>query len=88
MSKVDAKAVASPISIPFEEGMTVLDLVLQAGGLSPFASGNKALLHRKNAEGQVQSYTVRLQDILTKGKLQTNYPLAPSDVISVPERSF
>ena len=81
-------AVANPLSIPFEEGMTVLDLVLQAGGLSPFASGNKALLHRKNAEGQVQSYKLRLQDILTKGRLETNYPLAPSDVISVPERAF
>lgn len=81
-------AVASPLSIAFEEGMTVLDLVLQAGGLSPFASGNKALLHRKNAEGEVQSYKIRLQDILTKGRLDTNYPLAPSDVISVPERSF
>ncbi|NNC54432.1 MAG: sugar ABC transporter substrate-binding protein [Pseudomonadales bacterium] len=81
-------AVANPLSIPFEEGMTVLDLVLQAGGLSPFASGNKALLHRKNAAGELQSYKLRLQDILTKGRLETNYPLAPSDVISVPERAF
>jgi len=81
-------AVNSPLSIAFEEGMTVLDLVLQAGGLSPFASGNKALLHRKTAEGEMGAYKVRLQDILTKGKLETNYPLAPSDVISVPERSF
>lgn len=81
-------AVSNPLSIPFEEGMTVLDLVLQAGGLSPYASGNKARLLRKNAKGEVKSYSVRLNDILTKGKLGTNYPLAPSDVISVPERSF
>ncbi|MGB5325785.1 MAG: XrtA/PEP-CTERM system exopolysaccharide export protein [Pseudomonadales bacterium] len=81
-------AVQRPLSIAFEEGMTVLDLVLQAGGVSPFAAGNKAQLHRKNAKGVVKSYRVRLQDILTKGKLETNFPLAPSDVISVPERSF
>lgn len=81
-------AVNNPISIPYREGMTVLDLVLEAGGVSDFAAANKAILLRKNTEGVVQSYSLRLQDILSKGKLETNYPLAPSDVISVPERSF
>ncbi len=81
-------AVAAPRSLPFRDGMTVLDLVLEAGGLSEFAAANKTKLIRKNAEGATETYSIRLNDILSKGKMVTNYPLAPSDVISVPERNF
>lgn len=83
-----AGAVNNPLSIAFRDGMTVLDLVLEAGGLTEFASANKTLLHRKNAKGVVTSYAIKLQDILSKGRLETNYALVPSDVISVPERNF
>ncbi len=77
-------AVASPISIPWREGMTVLDLVLQAGGITEFANENSARLFRKTPTG-IEVYPVRLEDILKLGKLDTNYPLAPSDIITVPE---
>jgi polysaccharide export outer membrane protein len=80
-------AVSSPVSIMYSRGLTVLDVILLSGGVTPFANGNRATLYR-NRNGEVQVFPILLDDILTKGKLETNYPLVPADVITVPEKSF
>lgn len=80
-------AVASPQSIPFREGMTVLDLVLMAGGPNEYASANKAKLYRK-VDGELKVYSIKLDDLINEGDVTTNYPLQPSDIVTVPERSF
>lgn len=80
-------AVEQPISIPHQQGMTVMDIVLQAGGLTEFASGNKARLYRKVGD-KVEVFPIYLDDILNKGQVETNYVLAPSDIVTVPERVF
>lgn len=80
-------AVEDAVSAPFRKGMTVVDLVLEAGGMTDFASGNKARLYRK-VDGEVKVYSIRLDDIVKRGKLDTNYPLAPGDIVTIPERSF
>lgn len=80
-------AVGRPASIPYRKGMTVLDVVLSVGGPNEFASENKSKLYR-TADGEVKAYPIYLKDILKRGKLETNYKLAPGDIISVPERSF
>lgn len=80
-------AVNQPQSLVHRRGLTVLDVVLQAGGLTPFAKPNKAILYRRE-EGGIKAYPVRLDDILNEGELETNYVLLPSDIISVPEGGF
>lgn len=80
-------AVRTPRSLPHKDGMTVLDLVLEAGGLTEYASSNNAKLYRK-INGVVKVYPIKLNDILNKGKLSTNYTLAPSDIVTIPERLF
>lgn len=80
-------AVTNPQSIPYREGMTVLDLVLLAGGPNEFASGNKAKLYRK-VNNELKVYAIKLDDLINKGDVQTNYTLQPSDIVTVPERSF
>lgn len=80
-------AVNGPISVPHQEGMTVMDLVLQAGGLTPLADGNGANLYRVTEEGS-EAYPVYLDDILKEGDLRSNYLLSPSDTITVPESAF
>lgn len=80
-------AVQSPQSIPYRKGMTVLDLVLLAGGPNEFSAGNRARLYRRVA-GEVKIYPVYLDAILHRGDLTTNYTLLPSDIVTVPERSF
>lgn len=80
-------AVRQPVSIPYRPGMTVLDAVLAAGGLTDFAAPDRSNLYRKNADA-TQSYEVRLDRILNRGDLSTNYTVAPGDVITVPERTL
>jgi polysaccharide export outer membrane protein len=78
-------AVRQPVSIPYRQGMTVLDAVLAAGGVTEFAAPNRSSLHRKTGDGS-QAYGVLLNDIIEDGNLSTNYKVAPGDVITVPER--
>lgn len=80
-------AVNAPQSLPFRDGMTVLDLVLIAGGPNDFARANKAKLYRMTQEG-LKVYDIRLDDILEKGRIDTNYRLQPQDIVTVPERYF
>ena len=78
-------AVKQPISIPYRQGMTVLDAVLAAGGVTEFAAPDRSNLYRKNGDG-TGTYQVRLDGVLNRGDLSTNFKVAPGDVITVPER--
>ena len=79
-------AVATPTSISFRQGMTVLDAVLEAVGVTKFASADATRLYRQKEGGKVLQ--VKLKKILKKGDLSTNHALMPGDVITVPERFF
>jgi polysaccharide export outer membrane protein len=80
-------AVRTPISVPYRQGMTVLDAVLAAGGTTEFAAADRTELYRKEANG-TRAYAIHLDRILRKGDLSTNYEAQPGDVITVPERAF
>jgi len=80
-------AVRQPVSIPYRQGMTVLDAVLAAGGVTEFAAPNRSSLYRRNGDGTA-SYQVNLQEILNNGDLTTNFNVAPGDVITVSERTL
>lgn len=80
-------AVQTPASIAHRQGMTVLDAVLQAGGINEFAAPSRAKLYRK-VGNETKVYPVDLSGILHEGKLDTNYELRPGDIITVPERLF
>ena len=80
-------AVRNPVSIPYRQGMTVLDAVLAAGGVTEFAAPGRSGLYRRNGQ-KTDSYAVKLDRILNGGDLATNYPVAPGDVITVPERAL
>src|SRR6266851_4488698 len=80
-------AVRTARSVPYRQGMTVLDVVLEAGGVNDFASPNRTKLYRK-VKDKTDVFEVDLGDILKKGRLETNYPLKPGDVVTVPERLF
>ena len=79
--------VAEPKSIAHRDGMTVIDLVLEAGGLTDFAAPDNARLIR-NVDGRTRTYPVYLDAIFDSGVVDTNYRLEPGDVVTVPERRF
>lgn len=80
-------AIRTPSSLPHRQGMTVLDAVLAAGGITDFAAPGRAKIYR-TVNGETKSINVDLGEILNGGKLQTNYILMPGDVITVPQRLF
>ena len=80
-------AVRHPSSQPYRQGMTVMDLVLGAGGLNEFANGDAATLYRQ-VDGDVVAIPLDLEAILNDGDISTNHRLVPGDIITIPERRF
>ncbi len=82
-------ATEKPASIPYRANMTLLDAMISVGGLSEFASGNRAKLIRFDKEsGRQREFALRLSDLLKKGDSRANVMLMPGDVIIIPESSF
>lgn len=79
--------VLKPQSLPYRDGMTVLDALLSVGGLGPYAAGNRAKVVRTDAGKQTQ-ISVNLEKIVDKGDMTQNIKLQPGDVIVVPETHF
>ncbi|WP_119154028.1 XrtA/PEP-CTERM system exopolysaccharide export protein [Caldimonas tepidiphila] len=77
---------ARPQAVPYRQDMTILDVMIQAGGLTDFANGNGAVLVR-NSEGG-KHYRVRLKDLLKRGDVSANVAVRPGDVIIVPQSWF
>ncbi len=77
----------SPAAIPYRQGMTVLDAVIQVGGLTEFAAGNRAVLMRTVA-GEESTYRVRLNDLIKSGDVSANVALVPGDVLIIPVSRF
>ncbi|MGY6519638.1 MAG: XrtA/PEP-CTERM system exopolysaccharide export protein [Lysobacteraceae bacterium] len=81
-------AVQRPVSLPYRQGMTVLDAVLEAGGVTDFAAGNRSRLYRRIDGTNTEAHRVDLNAILRRGDLDTNFYVRPGDVITVPERAL
>jgi polysaccharide biosynthesis/export protein len=78
---------AKPQAIPYRENMTVLDVMIAVGGLTDFASGNRAILLRQENGGQKQ-YRVRLADLVKDGDVTANARVLPGDVLMIPQSWF
>jgi polysaccharide biosynthesis/export protein len=76
-----------PAAIPYRENMTILDVMIAVGGLTDFASGNRAVLVRGSG-AERQLYRVRLDDLLKDGDVSANVQVLPGDVLIVPESWF
>lgn len=75
-----------PQAMPYRAGMTLLDALTAAGGLTPYAAGNRAELVRK-VNGQDKVYRVYLNSLLN-GDVKDNAPLQPGDTIIIPQKLF
>jgi polysaccharide export outer membrane protein len=79
---------ANPSSIPYRQGLRVLDAIIAVGGMSEFAAGNRAKLVRSRPNGEREEIRIRLKNLMEKGDLSQNLPLQPGDVIVIPESAF
>src|SRR3546814_19600114 len=75
---------AEPSALAYRSGMTLLDAIIGAGGLSRQADGNGAVILRHTDAGS-ETIPVRLADLVREGDPSANVPLVPGDVIVIPE---
>jgi len=77
---------AKPQAVPYRQNMTVLDVIILAGGLTDFADGNRAVLVRGAEKGK--QYNVRLADLVRRGDISANVEVQPGDVLIIPQSWF
>jgi len=75
-----------PQAIPYRQNMTMLDVMIQVGGLTDFADGNGAVLVRGKEGGK--QFSVRLKDLLKRGDISANVDVRPGDVVIIPQGWF
>ena len=80
-------AVVTNVSLNHQQGMTLLDAILAAGGPNDFAKSSETKLFRR-IQDETVLIPINLESILVQGNLTENIILKPGDTITVPERSF
>ncbi|HEY8549719.1 MAG TPA: XrtA/PEP-CTERM system exopolysaccharide export protein [Vicinamibacterales bacterium] len=78
---------ATPRAVPYRERMTLLDVMIEVGGLTPFAAGNRARVVR-TVNGRSRELRVRLDDLLNRGRIEENIEMQPGDIVIIPEAVF
>ena len=77
---------ARPQAVAYRQDMTLLDVMIQVGGVTDFADGNAAVLIRGSEGGK--QYSVRLKDLLKRGDISANVAVMPGDIVMVPQSWF
>ena len=72
--------------IPYERGMTLLDVVIQIG-LNQYADGNRSTVIR-NTNGEMKPYSVRIDDLIDSADLTANVFMMPGDILIIPDAYF
>ena len=78
---------AQPRALPYRTDMTVLDAMIEVGGLTRYASGNKSVIVRTVA-GKQYTYGVHLDSLINDGDVNSNVALQPGDILIIPQRLF
>lgn len=75
---------SQPQAVNYKKNMTLLDLMIQVGGLTEFAAGNRAKLIRV-VSGKQEQYDLDIEDLISDGDISKNVDLLPGDIIIIPE---
>jgi polysaccharide export outer membrane protein len=78
---------AKPQALPYRRDMSLMDVLIAVGGVTEFASGNRASVIR-TVDGKQQKFNVRLDDLIKDGDISANMPMRPGDVLIIPESFF
>jgi len=74
-------------AFPYKKDMTLLDLMIQVGGLGQYADGNRASIVRI-INGENQQFGIKINDLINKGNLAANVKILPGDIVIIPEAFF
>lgn len=78
---------AKPQAVTYKENMSLLDLVIQVGGLGQYASGNRSIIIRR-VNGIQEEFRVRIEDLIEGGDISANVNVLPGDILIIPESYF
>ena len=78
---------AKPQAIPYRARMSVLDVMIAAGGLTQFAAGNRSLIVRQSGDHSEQ-IPVNLDSLLKDGDISANVQVMPGDILVIPQSWF
>ncbi len=79
--------VAQPLALPYRKGLTILDVMIAAKGVTQFAAANRALIIRQEPGG-ARTFNVRLGDLLNDGDISQNVAMQPGDTVFIPQAWF
>jgi polysaccharide export outer membrane protein len=78
-----------PRALPYREGMTLLDVMIDARGMTRYAAGNRAeIIRRTGADTPPQVIPVRLSDLLRDGDISQDIRMRPGDTLVIPQGWF
>ncbi len=78
---------ATPKALPYRANMTVLDAMIEVGGLTKYAAGDRATLVRAVNNTQ-ETYSVHLKSLINDGDIGSNVVLEPGDILIIPQSYF
>lgn len=76
--------VIRPLAMQYVRGMTLVDALIAAQGITDRAAGNRATILR-TSEGNKQ-YSIRIEDLVNRGDASANVELRPGDILMIPRR--
>jgi polysaccharide export outer membrane protein len=79
---------AAPKALAYREGLSVLDVLIEVGGLTRYAAGNRAEIVRRDAAGTPRHIRVRLSDLLRDGDISQDVQMQPGDTLIIPQGWF
>jgi polysaccharide biosynthesis/export protein len=78
---------AKPQAVAYRAHMTVLDVMIQVGGLTKFAAGDRAVIVRKIG-AEEHTYPVYLDSLINHGDVKYNVSMQPGDILIIPQTYF
>ncbi len=76
-----------PRAIPYRANMTMLDVMIEVGGLTRFAAGDRSVVVR-NFNGRKETIKAHLDSLVNDGEVADNIPMRPGDIVIIPQRYF
>lgn len=78
---------AKPQALAYRQGMSLMDVLIAVGGITEFASGNRANIIR-TVDGKQKKLNVRLNDLIKDGDISANVAVQPGDILVIPQSFF
>jgi polysaccharide export outer membrane protein len=78
---------AKPQALAYRSNMTLLDVMIEVGGLTRYAAGNRAVIVR-NVDGHHETIHARVASLIDDGDVKDNVAMRPGDILIIPQRYF